>query len=152
MLRSGRVGRPRVVSQLRVPPGYGLMTIKLSLITVTIILLTAAGVRGTPRPSSAEPAPREAQPDVKELIRSGADKMFTRRPHAVAVAPPRRISAHQLSACVKALVPSLIDGRMRSTTLLVTIIRGKIADRRRASLEDYCESETYENVIGELAE
>ena len=126
--------------------------IKLSLITVTIILLTATGFLGSPRPSGAEPLPREAQPDVKELIRSSADKMFTRHPHAVAVAPPRRTSANQFSACVKALVPGLIDGRMRSTTLLVTIIRGKIADRRRASLEDYCESETYENVIGQLAE
>jgi hypothetical protein len=128
-----------------------LMTIKLSLITVTIVL-HRRWVRGTPRPGGAEPLPREAQPDVKDLIRSGADKMFTRHPHAVAVAPPRRISAHQVSACVKALVPGLIDGRMRPTTLVVTIIRGKIADRRRASWEDHCESETYENVIGQLTE
>ena len=127
------------------------MAIKLSLITVTIIL-AAAGFTGIPRPSGAEPLPREDHLDVKELIRSGADKMFTRHPHAVAVAPPRRISAHQLSACVKALVPGLVDGRIRSTTLFVTIIRGKIADRRRASLEDHCESETYENVIGQLTE
>jgi hypothetical protein len=138
---------------LRVPPVYKrLMTINLSLITVTIVLLTTAGFAGPPRPRGAEPLPREAQPDIKDLIRSGVDKMFTRHPHAVAVAPPRRISAHQVSACVKALVPGLIDGRMRPTTLVVTIIRGKIADRRRASLEDHCESETYENVIGQLTE
>jgi len=49
--------------------------IKLSLITVTIILLTATGFLGPPRPSDAEPLPREAQPDVRELIRSGADKI-----------------------------------------------------------------------------
>ena len=43
--RSGDIGRPRVVSHLRVPPCYKrLMTIKLSLITVTIILLTAASM------------------------------------------------------------------------------------------------------------
>jgi hypothetical protein len=127
------------------------MAIKLSLITVTMIL-AAAGCGGILRPSGAEPQPREDQPDVKELIRSGADKMFTTQPHALAVGPPRRISAHELSACVKALVPGLIDGRIRSATLLVTIIRGKIAERRRASLDDHCETETYENVIGKLAE
>jgi hypothetical protein len=127
------------------------MAMPLSLITVTIVL-AATGCAGILTPSGAEPQRREDQPDVKELIRSGADKMFTTHPPAVAVGPPRRISAHQLSACVKALVPGLIDGRIRSTTLLVTLIRGKIADRRRASLEDHCESETYENVIGKLAE
>ena len=100
------------------------MAIKLSLFTVTIIL-AATGCGGILRPSGAEPQPREDQPDVKELIRRDADKMFTTKPHAVAVGPPRRISAHQLSACVKALVPGLIDGRIRSTTLVVTIVAGK---------------------------
>ena len=105
------------------------MAIKLSLITVTIIL-AATGCGGILRPSGAETQRREDHPDVKELMRSGADKMFTTHPYAVAVGPPRRISAHQLSACVKALVPGLVDGRIRSTTLLVTIIRGKIAAPR----------------------
>ena len=57
------------------------MAIKLSLITVTIIL-AATGCGGILRPSGAETQRREDHPDVKELMRSGADKMFTTLPYS----------------------------------------------------------------------
>ena len=65
------------------------MAMKLSLITVTIIL-AATGCGGILRSSGAEPQRREDQPDVKELIRSGADKMFTTHPTLLLV---RRVAS-----------------------------------------------------------
>jgi hypothetical protein len=56
------------------------------------------------RQPTHEPLPPEAEPDVKELIRANADTLFTARPGALAVAPPKRITGRGFSACVKAVV------------------------------------------------
>ena len=93
----GDVWAAPLVSTYACLRGTRLMTIQLSFITVTIILLTAAGLVGT----------QEAKRRRNSATRGSG--------RAVAVGPPRRTSAHQFSACVKALFPGLIDGRMRPT-------------------------------------
>jgi hypothetical protein len=52
------------------------------------------------QPSTEPPAP-EPEPDVKELVRVGADMLFTAHPTAVAVSRPHRIEGRGFSACVK---------------------------------------------------
>ncbi len=44
------------------------------------------------RQPSAEPAQPDPEPDTNELVRVGADTLFTSHPSAVAVSRPRRMA------------------------------------------------------------
>jgi hypothetical protein len=80
------------------------------------------------------------------LIRANADTLFTARPGALAVAPPKRITGRGFSVCVKAVVAGPMSSQPQPITLVVIIERGKLADRRRATAQDGCESERYERI------
>jgi hypothetical protein len=95
------------------------------------------------QPSDQPAPPPDLEPDVKELVRTNA--LFTTTPSNIAVSRPRRLAPHRFGTCVKALAPSIIDGETRAVTLLVIIEHGRLADRRRATREDHCDTETYEN-------
>ena len=132
-----------------------LPTMKLgkAIIAGTMMLLAGCGVAdqysALPkvfRQPSAEPPPPEPEPDVKELIRAGADTLFTGHPSAVAVSRPRRVAGRGFDVCVKAVVPGAIDGEPRPVTLLVSIEHGKLAERHRATSQDRCAADTYELV------
>ena len=97
------------------------------------------------QPSTEPPAP-EPEPDVKELVRAGADTLFTAHPTAVAVSRPHRMTGHGFSACVKAMVVGPMNPDPQPVTLLVTINHGKFIDRHRATSQDGCASESYERV------
>jgi hypothetical protein len=101
--------------------------------------------KGFREPTPEPPAP-EVEPDVKELIRANADTLFTARPGALAVAPPKRITGRGFSVCVKAVVAGPMSSQPQPITLVVIIERGKLADRRRATAQDGCESERYERI------
>jgi hypothetical protein len=101
--------------------------------------------KGFREPTPEPPAP-EAEPDVKELIRANADTLFTARPGALAVAPPKRITGRGFSVCVKAVVAGPMNSQPQPITLVVIIERGKLADRRRATAQDGCEGERYERI------
>jgi len=101
--------------------------------------------KGCREPTPEPPAP-EAEPDVKELIRANADTLFTARPGALAVAPPKRITGRGFSVCVKAVVAGPMNSQPQPITLVVIIERGKLADRRRATAQDGCEGERYERI------
>jgi hypothetical protein len=131
----------------------GPMKIGIALIAGTMTLLAGCGVAdqysAVPkvfRQPSAEPLQPEPEPDVKELIRAGADTLFTGHPSAVAVSPPRRIAGKGFDVCVKAVVPGAIDGEPRPVTVLVTIEHGKLTDRHRATSQDRCAAATYDVV------
>jgi hypothetical protein len=98
------------------------------------------------REPSVEPPPPEPEPDVKELVRVGADTLFTGHPSALEVSRPRRIAGRGFDVCVKAVVPGAVDGEPRPVTVLVTIEHGKLADRHRATAQDRCAEDTYEPV------
>ena len=97
------------------------------------------------QPSAGPPQP-DAEPDVKELVRAAADGLFTTSPSALSVSQPRRLTAGRFSACVQALVPSVVDGAPRPATLVILIEHGKLIDRRRATTYDKCADEKYEKV------
>jgi hypothetical protein len=130
------------------------MKIGMALIACTMMLLTGCGFAdqysSMPkflRQPSAEPPQPHPEPDVKELIRVGADKLFTAHPtSAVAVSRPRRIAGQAFSVCVKAVVPGAIGGEPRPVTVLVAIEHGKSAGRQRDTANDGCATETYEKV------
>jgi len=133
--------------------GCAAMKLGMALIAGTVMLLTGCGVAdqysALPkvfREPSVEPPPPEPEPDVKELVRVGADTLFTGHPSALEVSRPRRIAGRGFDACVKALVPGAVDGEPRPVTVLVTIEHGKLADRHRATAQDRCGRDTYESV------
>jgi hypothetical protein len=97
------------------------------------------------QPSTEPPAP-EPEPNVKELVRAGADTLFTAHPTAVAVSRPHRLAGRGFSACVKAMVVGPMNPDPQPITLLVTIDHGKFTDRHRATSQDGCASESYEKV------
>ena len=122
--------------------GCAAMKLGMALIAGTVMLLTGCGVAdqysALPkvfRQPSAEAPPPEPEPDVKELVRVGADTLFTGHPSALEVSRPRRIAGRGFDACVKALVPGAVDGQPRPVTVLVTIEHGKLADRHRATAQ-----------------
>ena len=66
------------------------MKLGMALIAGTVMLLTGCGVAdqysALPkvfREPSVEPLPPEPEPDVKELVRVGADTLFTGHPSAL---------------------------------------------------------------------
>src|SRR5262249_31427089 len=98
------------------------------------------------RQPSTEPPGPDPEPDVKELVRAGADTLFTAHPTAVAVSRPHRLAGRGFSACVKAMVVGPMNPDPQPVTLLVTIDHGKFTDRHRATSQDGCASESYERV------
>ena len=121
------------------------MKLGMALIAGTVMLLTGCGVAdqysALPkvfREPGVEPPPPEPEPDVKELVRVGADTLFTGHPSALEVSRPRRIAGRGFDVCVKAVVPGAVDGQPRPVTVLVTIEHGKLADRHRATAQDRC--------------
>lgn len=92
-------------------------------------------------------ATEEAEPDAKALVREGKAGLFASKVDTLAVSPPRRDpQGRGFTVCVKALVPSAIGRSALPSTLLVSIQKGKLTDRRRATPEDGCEAESYEKV------
>ncbi len=133
--------------------GCAAMKLGMALIAGTVMLLTGCGVAdqysALPkvfREPGVEPPPPEPEPDVKELVRVGADTLFTGHPSALEVSRPHRIAGRRFDVCVKAVVPGAVDGQPRPVTVLVTIEHGKLADRHRATAEDRCGRDTYEPV------
>lgn len=89
--------------------------------------------KGFREPTPEPPAP-EVEPDVKELIRANADTLFTARPGALAVAPPKRITGRGFSVCVKAVVAGPITpsrNRSRSSSSSSAVSSPTAAARRR---------------------
>ena len=85
--------------------GCAAMKLGMALIAGTMMLLTGCGVAdqysALPkvfREPSVEPPPPEPEPDVKELIRAGADTLFTGNPSALEVSRPRRIAGRGFDA------------------------------------------------------
>ena len=128
--------------------------IAMSVIACAVVLLAgcemadqyATFVPKILRQPSTEPAAPEPEPDVKELVRAGADTLFTAHPTAVAVSRPHRMAGHGFSACVKAMVVGPMNPDPQPITLLVTIDHGKFTDRHRATEQDGCATESYEKV------
>ena len=128
--------------------------IAMSVLACAVVLLGGCGVADQHatflpkvlREPSAEPAAPEPEPDVKELVRAGADTLFTAHPTAVAVSRPHRMAGRGFSACVKAMVVGPMNPDPQPITLLVTIDHGKFTDRHRATEQDGCAAERYEKV------
>jgi hypothetical protein len=127
------------------------MTIRAMIIVCGMTLLAGCGFADKNsrmpaflRQPSDVPSQPDPEPDLKEMVRVNA--LFTTRPTAVAVSRPRRRAEHRFDACVKAVMPSVVDDRILAVTTLVIIDHGKMIDRRRATSDDQCGAETYEKV------
>jgi hypothetical protein len=126
----------------------------MMLAACAMMLLAACGVADQysslpkfMRQPSAEPPPPESVPDFKELVRVGANSLFTSPPSAVAVSRPRRDpSGRGFIGCVKAVVTAQMSDQPQAITLLVTIEHGKLTNRHRATPQDGCAAESYEPV------
>lgn len=101
------------------------------------------------RMKEAEQPPPEAAPDVKRLVREQIDVVFltTSNPREVHVAPPHHEARGPgWTACVRAQLTSATGSPLGPQTYVVTIVGGKVVDRRRAEEVDICGTETYEPI------
>src|SRR5262249_52247920 len=158
--RADRSQKKRHWAQSRVPTSRPRLLpmpatkIAMSVIACAVVLLAgcemadqyATFVPKILRQPSTEPPAPEPEPDVKELVRAGADTLFTAHPTAVAVSRPHRMAGRGFSACVKAMVVGPMNPDPQPITLLVTIDHGKFTDRHRATSQDGCANESYERV------
>ena len=127
------------------------MTIRAMIIVCAMTLLAGCGfadknsrIPAFLRQPSDMPSQPDPEPDLKEIIRANA--LFTTRPTSVSISRPRRRAEHRFDACIKAVMPSLVDDRILAVTTLVIVEHGKMIDRRRATSDDQCGAETYEKV------
>src|SRR5256885_14525091 len=67
------------------------------------------------QPSTEPPAP-EPEPDVKELVRAGADTLFTAHPTAVAVSRPHRLAGRRLRGWGETTVRGAVDAHSQALT------------------------------------
>lgn len=101
------------------------------------------------RTKEAEPPPPEPPPDVKKLVRTRLDSVFTSASHPrnVRVSAPRRnLSGSGWLACVRAELTSVIGKPLGTQTYLATISSGVILDRRRVEADSICATEIYEPI------
>ncbi|AMA59137.1 hypothetical protein [Bradyrhizobium sp. CCGE-LA001] len=101
------------------------------------------------RMKEAEQPPPEPVPDVKRVVREQIDVVFlsTSYPREVHVAPPHReVRGAGWTACVRAQLTSATGTPLGAQTYIVTIMGGKVVDRRRAEGDDICGTETYEPI------
>ena len=101
---------------------------------------------------SKAPEPRQfdPEPDVKQLLRTNLESVFTAASHArhVRVSPPRRDpTGPGWTACIKAELTSVTGRSLGTQTYFATISGGAILDRRRVEADDNCGSETYEGIL-----
>ena len=91
----------------------------------------------------------EAPPDLKAILKTKLDSVFTStsQPSQVRVSEPRpNLRGPGWTACVRAEVVSVIGKPLGTQTYRIMISDGVISDRRQVEGEDTCLFETYEPV------
>ncbi|MCC8960972.1 hypothetical protein H8A95_01270 [Bradyrhizobium sp. Pear76] len=102
---------------------------------------------------ATEPAPLETPPDVKRLVASKLDSVFTAgsQPAHVRVSTPLHDPRGTgWTACVRAELTSVIGKPLGTQTYRIFIHEGAIFDRRQVETDDNCVTETYEPVEGAI--
>lgn len=95
---------------------------------------------------ASEPAPLETPPDVKHLVASKLDSVFTagsQPTHVRVSAPLHDPQGTGWIACVRADLNSVLGKPLGTQTYRVSISNGIILDRRLVEADDNCLTETY---------
>lgn len=98
---------------------------------------------------ASEPAPLETPPDVKQLVGSKLDSVFTAgsQPTRVRVsAPLHDPRGTGWTACVRADLTSVLGKPLGTQTYRLFIDNGMILDRRLVEADDNCLTENYQPI------
>jgi hypothetical protein len=101
------------------------------------------------RAKEGEPPPVGPPPNVKQIVHDHLDSVFVAQsqPQNVQVSAARReLRGTGWTACVKADLLAATGKPLGTETYRITIDDGRIFDRRRASDDDNCVSESYEPI------
>lgn len=101
------------------------------------------------RAKAAAPPPLETPPDVKLLVGSRLDSVFTagsQPTHVRVSAPLHDPRGPGWTACVRAELTSVIGKPLGTQTYRIFISEGVISDRRLVETDDNCVTENYEPV------
>ncbi len=101
------------------------------------------------RREAEPPPPLEAPPDVKRMLHDQLDAVFVANsyPRGVQVSrPTHELRGTGWTACVRAEVNSATGKSIGVQTYRISIIGGRIIDRRRVDPDDNCETESYEPI------
>jgi hypothetical protein len=98
---------------------------------------------------ASEPARLETPPNVKQLVSTKLDSVFTagsQPTHVRVSAPLHDPRGTGWTACVRAELTSVIGKPLGTQTYRVVINDGVILDRRLVEADDNCLTETYEPI------
>lgn len=132
-----------------------------SIVSVLLLCTVAAGLGGCGysdayatyvpealRYKTTEIRP-EVIPDVKAMLRENPQQVFSTRtpPQNMQVSVPRRnANGPGWTSCVRANIAGITGRSIGTQTYLLSIDHGKIGDRRLATADSPCTSESYEPV------
>lgn len=98
---------------------------------------------------ASEPAPLETPPNVKQLVSTKLDSVFTagsQPTHVRVSAPLHDPRGTGWTACVRAELTSVIGKPLGTQTYRIVISDSVILDRRLVEADDNCLTETYEPI------
>ncbi|MCA6124132.1 hypothetical protein J6500_19865 [Bradyrhizobium sp. WSM 1704] len=132
--------------------GQGQLSIA-ALLAATALMLGGCGLADSHavwpealKVKASEPAPLESPPDVKKLVGTKLDSVFTagsQPTHVRVSAPLHDPRGTGWTACVRAELTSVIGKPLGTQTYRVFINDSVILDRRLVGEDDNCLTETY---------
>ena len=127
-----------------------------ALLTATALMLGGCGLADSHavwpealKVKASEPAPLETPPDVKQMVGSKLDSVFTAGSQPTHVRVSAALHDPQgtgWTACVRAELTSVIGKPLGTQTYRVFINNGVILDRKLAETDDNCLTEKYEPI------
>jgi hypothetical protein len=129
------------------PPRSGRMprTTRRTGLAACLLTVLYGCTRAPPPPSAVE----QPLPALKPLLERNLKTLFepSSNPRNIRMGSVRRFqtpSGLEYGTCVKASVTGLTGKNVGVATYVVTVARNQITDRRRATPDDECDSETYQ--------
>jgi len=119
-----------------------------ALLCCGAVLMGCSSVMGPPDPRPPDPAP-EPLPAVKRILANSTDVLFapTANPKNVAISNLRRFdtaAGSEFGVCMRATVTGQAGKDIGTVIYVVTVVRNRVSDRRRALPADGCNKEKYE--------
>ena len=119
-----------------------------ALLCCGAVVMGCSSIMGPPDPRPPDPAP-EPLPAVKQILANSTDVLFapTANPKNVAISNLRRFdtaAGSEFGVCMRATVTGQAGKDIGTVVYVVTVVRNRVSDRRRALPADGCNKEKYE--------
>jgi hypothetical protein len=120
----------------------------VALLCCGALLASCSTIMGPPDSPPPDPAPQPLPP-IKQILANSTDVLFdaTANPRNVAISELRRFDTavgSEFGVCMRATVTGRSGKEIGNVVYVVTVIKNRVSDRRRAVPADGCDREKYE--------